>query len=498
MLRPRGPRRLRQDEPAGGDRRPRGRGRRASVLAARGGELEREFALRRRPSALRAASLAAAPATERRRLLGGRRRARRSGRSASAPAPRPRGEDAAGLFQALHGLYWLTVNLADGAPLLIVVDDLHWADRPDAALAGVPGCSGSTGCPSSSRRPCAAASPTPSTLLESITRPRPRARRCDPRRSTVDAVAALVTERLGSAPTARSRQACRARHRPATRSCSASCWRRSAADGVAPRRRRAPGASTALGPATVARSMRCPPRLADPESGPPGPRGRRPRARRRAAPRRGARAASTSAAAVDAPSDALAAAAILASGPAAGVRAPGRARPRSTTSCPPGTRHWRTATAAALLAGEGADAQRVAAHLRSASTRRRPGGRCELSAPGRAGRRCARGAAAEAIADLRRALLRAAAPSTSEASCWLALGTAERGANDPAAIEHLELAVPAIADRRGCAATALRELVARAAGRGRAHGRGDRRRRSRPCARSTVARRTSDARSRPS
>jgi DNA-binding CsgD family transcriptional regulator len=31
-------------------------------------------------------------------------------------------------FSSLHGLYWLTVNLADPQPLLMVVDDAHWAD----------------------------------------------------------------------------------------------------------------------------------------------------------------------------------------------------------------------------------------------------------------------------------------------------------------------------------------------------------------------------------
>ncbi|HET6771323.1 MAG TPA: AAA family ATPase [Actinomycetota bacterium] len=30
----------------------------------------------------------------------------------------------------LHGLYWLTANLAEDAPVLIAVDDLHWCDSP--------------------------------------------------------------------------------------------------------------------------------------------------------------------------------------------------------------------------------------------------------------------------------------------------------------------------------------------------------------------------------
>lgn len=32
-------------------------------------------------------------------------------------------------FAALHGLYWLTVNLTPRA-LLLAIDDLHWCDRP--------------------------------------------------------------------------------------------------------------------------------------------------------------------------------------------------------------------------------------------------------------------------------------------------------------------------------------------------------------------------------
>ena len=30
----------------------------------------------------------------------------------------------------LHGLYWLTANLAERAPLLFAIDDAHWADEP--------------------------------------------------------------------------------------------------------------------------------------------------------------------------------------------------------------------------------------------------------------------------------------------------------------------------------------------------------------------------------
>ncbi len=33
-------------------------------------------------------------------------------------------------FATLHGLYWLVVNLAERAPLVLVVDDAHWADEP--------------------------------------------------------------------------------------------------------------------------------------------------------------------------------------------------------------------------------------------------------------------------------------------------------------------------------------------------------------------------------
>jgi len=35
----------------------------------------------------------------------------------------------------VHGLYWLTAGIAQRAPLLLAVDDLHWADQPSLRFA---------------------------------------------------------------------------------------------------------------------------------------------------------------------------------------------------------------------------------------------------------------------------------------------------------------------------------------------------------------------------
>ncbi|WP_219416755.1 AAA family ATPase, partial [Pseudonocardia nigra] len=90
------------------------------VLSARGGELERELAF----GVVR--QLLEPPAAARPELL--------SGAAALAePALRAGGaeaEDAPAPFAVLHGLYWLTANLATGAALLLVVDDAHWSDEP--------------------------------------------------------------------------------------------------------------------------------------------------------------------------------------------------------------------------------------------------------------------------------------------------------------------------------------------------------------------------------
>ena len=108
------------------------------------------------------------------------RRARRALAGAAAPAAAVfearAAADAEGgaSFAALHGLYWLTLNLAAERPLLLAVDDLHWCDRPSlrflAYLARrLDGAAGAR-----RRRRCAPASrgTDPALLGEIVQRPR--------------------------------------------------------------------------------------------------------------------------------------------------------------------------------------------------------------------------------------------------------------------------------------------------------------------------------------
>jgi predicted ATPase len=96
------------------------------VLGARGSELERAFAYGVARQ-LFEPFLARLPAADRRELLVG-------AAALAAPVFDPAqlaAESAADAGLAtLHGLYWLTANVAAPRSLLLAVDDLHWCDLP--------------------------------------------------------------------------------------------------------------------------------------------------------------------------------------------------------------------------------------------------------------------------------------------------------------------------------------------------------------------------------
>src|SRR4051794_320730 len=168
----------------------------AHVLNARAGELEREF-----------------PFGVVRQLFEGA--AADPGVLAGAAAPAqvvfaspdngaPAGDAS---FAALHGLYWLALNLAAERPLLLEVDDLQWCDRPSLRflaylvrrLEGQPvlvTASVRTGDP-----------PTDAALLAEIAND-PATAHVRPGPLSEEAVGELVAKRLGAIPDDAFKQAC--------------------------------------------------------------------------------------------------------------------------------------------------------------------------------------------------------------------------------------------------------------------------------------------------
>jgi DNA-binding CsgD family transcriptional regulator/tetratricopeptide (TPR) repeat protein len=344
-----------------------------------------------------------------------------------APGAPPRDAD----FALLNALYWLCANLCERSPVLLVVDDAHWADAASLRLLSFlarrrDGIALALAVAARTGEPGAGADPFAELGLED------RARRIEPGLLSAAAVSDVVRERLWEGA---SDELCRACHE-ATRGNALLVEQVIAGLRQSGKPLMEIVAGDIDGVAAEGISAGVMARIA--------PLGPEARALAEATAVLGTRAEPRHAAAL-AKLEPDRAEHIADGLRAAGVLAPGRGldfvHPLIRTSIydaiPVGQRGSAHAIAAKLLAAEDADPGAVAAHLLHAPRHGDADAVARLRAAATAS--LARGAADRAVVYLRRALEEPPTPDL-RPMVMFALGAAEANANDPAAADTLERA----------------------------------------------------------
>ncbi len=422
------------------------------VLSGRGGELEGGFSFGVARQ-LFEPLLAGAGGAEREALLAGAaRRALIAMEDIAGPPPPATASDPP--FAVVHGLYWLTVNASEAAPVLVAIDDLHWADQASLRfvlyladrLAGLPVALAVTW------RTGEAMAPGAADCLARLGQVAAGSA-VSPGALSREAVHALLSETSGTPPGERLAAACHA-VTGGNPFLVRELIQNLRAGGVGPGEA-AVDRVAGLGPQSVARSLAL--RLArlGPAAGELA----------RAAAILGDGAALRHAAALAGAG--LADAAAAADGLAGiGVFEPGTplrfvhsiVRAAVHDDIPGAERGLRHAEAARLLTAEGADADVVCAHLLACE----PAGSAEVVELLRsaAARAVGRGAPESAVAYLRRALAETVDVSL-RAVLLHELGLAEKVLLDPAAAGHLRESLELAADpaMRAVIAPDLAELL---------------------------------------
>jgi DNA-binding CsgD family transcriptional regulator len=424
-------------------------GRWGRVLAGRGGELEGGFSFGVARQLFEPLLAGAAPAAGEALLAGAARRGLIAlGDEAGTAPPAAVNER---LFTVMHGLYWLVVNASGAGPVLVVVDDLHWADQASlrfllylaGRLAGLP-----VALVLSWRAEPGAGTDRLAHLEQiaagGVMSLAPLSRR---------AVRTLLTEEFGTAPVERFAGACDAvtgGNPFLLRELAASLR----ADGIGPGQEAADQVA-GLGPRSVARAVALRVAGLGPAAGE--------LARAAAILGDGAQLRHAAALAGVALADAAAAADELAS---IGIFEPGTplrfvhpiVRTAVHDDIPQAGRGLRHAEAAQLLAADGADLDAVCAHLLVCE----PAGSREVVERLRtaAARALGRGGAESAAAYLQRALAETADVRL-RAELLAELGRAEKVVGDPAAAEHLRESLRLASDPavRAAVAPDLAELL---------------------------------------